>query len=685
MGLAGRGLHVFPLAAGGKVPALSKERGGHGHLDATTDADMIRNWWTEMPMANIGLSCGPSGLLVLDVDPRNGGTPSLEGLLAEHGEAWTDTVSALTPAGGIHYYFTAPEGRFRCTSAQGSIAPGIDIKATGGYVACAPSRRPDGVYAWEPGSSIMEREPAEVPAWLAARLLTQAPLSDRPAPSSTSTVVEGRRNSELTSLAGSMRRRGMSEGAIDAALQAENRARCLPPLPANEVSAIVRSVARYAPGGDLTVLTSPDLFSLNSLISQPDDENAWPDPPGNEAFRGFAGEVVAAIEPHSEADRVALLINLLISFGAAVGAHPHVVVGATRHYPREFAVLVGRTSKARKGDSWPPINAILSHADPDWSRFVANGLSTGEGLIHAVRDPVEKLEQVKDRGRLTGEFHRVLVDEGVSDKRLLVMESEFARVLTVMQRQGNSLSPVLRNAWDDGPLRVMTRSNPLVATGAHICFIGHITVEELRRELPDVQAANGFANRMLFVAVRRSQLLPNPEPIPLGTIVSLGDRLATCIGQAASVGELRRDPEAADLWADTYADLSAERMGLVGALTARSEAHVLRLSMIYALLDGSTLIRVEHLAAALELWAYCEQSVLHVFGDSTGNPTADAILAALRAQGGLSRTDISALFGRHESAQKITLALRELQRAGKVTVLTEPTGGRPMEIWRAVA
>ena len=104
-------------------------------------------------------------------------------------------------------------------------------------------------------------------------------------------------------------------------------------------------------------------------------------------------------------------------------------------------------------------------------------MSTGEGLIHAVRDGVEKEEPIKEKGRITG-YQSVVVDEGVKDKRLLVMESELAKVLKVMERQGNSLSPVLRQAWDTGTLRVMTKTNPTVATDAHISLIGHITLEE---------------------------------------------------------------------------------------------------------------------------------------------------------------------------------------------------------------
>jgi hypothetical protein len=119
------------------------------------------------------------------------------------------------------------------------------------------------------------------------------------------------------------------------------------------------------------------------------------------------------------------------------------------------------------------------------------------------------------------------------------------------------------------------------------------------------------------------------------------------------------------------------------AQIARAEAHVLRLSLVYALLDGSATVGVEHLAAATELWAYAERSVLHIFGDATGDPVADVILRELRANGELTRTQISELFGRNESSARIASALALLLTVGRATATTRSTGGRPAQMWRA--
>jgi hypothetical protein len=125
-----------------------------------------------------------------------------------------------------------------------------------------------------------------------------------------------------------------------------------------------------------------------------------------------------------------------------------------------------------------------------------------------VRDPIERQEPVKEKGRYTGEYQIAQIDPGVSDKRLLVMESEFAKILIVAGREGNTLSQIIRQAFDGEDLQSLNKNSPGRASGAHISIIGHITDEELVRNLYSTEAANGFANRFLWVCVTRSKLLP---------------------------------------------------------------------------------------------------------------------------------------------------------------------------------
>lgn len=423
-----------------------------------------------------------------------------------------------------------------------------------------------------------------------------------------------------------------------------------------------------------------------SLNSQPCSETNWPAPPRNEAYYGLAGDIVRAIEPHSEADPVALLIQSLIMFGNIIGRTAYFPAEADRHYLNIFANLVGPTSKGRKGTSLGQIKRQFEIIDPEWaSNRIQSGLSSGEGLIWAVRDPIEKTEPIKQKGRVVGN-QNVLVDAGVTDKRLLDVESEFASTLRVIGRDGNTLSALIRQAWETGTLRVLTKNSPAKATNAHISIIGHITRNELRRYLDKTEMANGFANRFIWLCVKRSKELPEGGRIQTVDFAPIVSRLREAIEFAKQVSEMKRDENAKSLWHKEYSRLSKETPGLLGSLTGRAEPQVMRLACNYALYDCSDVVRIEHLRAALALWDYSESSVAYIFGDNLGDPIADTILSSLRSNlNGLSRTEISNLFKRHIDSTQISRALESLKEMGKVTMNPEFTEGRSKEIWKAVA
>ena len=194
----------------------------------------------------------------------------------------------------------------------------------------------------------------------------------------------------------------------------------------------------------------------------------WPDPLREEAFHGLAGEFVRAVEPHTEADPAALLFQFLAAFGVAAGRGAYFRLEADEHRGNLFVVVVGETSVARKGTSFGHVRRLLGLVDRSFGKNrIFGGLSSGEGLIFHVRDPQVGQRPVRRKGRIV-QYQQVLEDPGVSDKRTLVFESEFSSVLRVCHREGNTLSAVLRSAWDSGDLRVLTRNCPLVATGAHM-------------------------------------------------------------------------------------------------------------------------------------------------------------------------------------------------------------------------
>jgi hypothetical protein len=277
-------------------------------------------------------------------------------------------------------------------------------------------------------------------------------------------------------------------------------------------------------------------------------------------------------------------------------------------------------------------------------------------------------------------------NSGISDKRLLAVEAEFARVLTNVDRRENTLSPVVRSAWDSGDLNILTKTSPVSARGAHISVIGHITRDELRRNLNSTETANGFANRFLWIAVRRSKRLPFGGNLPSEQLKPLADKVKKAVKFARKhETEIEFSPDARKIWRAIYGPLSDDREGLVGAIVSRAEAQVLRLACVYAALDCSPKIELAHLDAALALWDYCERSAVLIFGDSLGDPMADSILGALRQKqkDGLTRTEISAMLGRNVDSGWIQAALDTLSRKGLATFTKKGSGGRPGERWKA--
>jgi hypothetical protein len=412
-----------------------------------------------------------------------------------------------------------------------------------------------------------------------------------------------------------------------------------------------------------------------------DQGAAWPviDPA---AYHGLAGEVVARILPDTESDPVALLLQFLVSFGNAVGRQPHYLIEQDRHFANLFTVLVGQTSKSRKGTSAGRIRALFNIADPDWVRErILGGMSSGEGVISAVRDPSYAVRKGVEE----------LVDAGVSDKRLLLDEREFFQALAVLKREGSILSRVVRDAWDCcEKLATITKHSPTRSTRPFISIVGHITADEFRQALDHTSMANGYANRFLFACVKRSKLLPHGGALGGEISNKLGVQTLAALDAARGVERVTMTATANQHWKDIYPTLSESLPGLLGAITDRAEAQTIRLALIYTLLDRAPQIDVVHIDAALALWNFSVASARYIFGDIVGNPVADTILRALRAAGtdGLSRTDLINLFGRNLSASQIDAALVALLSAGKVRrgSIKKATGaGRPREMWFATA
>jgi uncharacterized protein DUF3987 len=429
----------------------------------------------------------------------------------------------------------------------------------------------------------------------------------------------------------------------------------------------MNSVLQHAKNGGSLESIKAEISKLIQ-VSEPNTERPEMK---KEAYYSLAGEIVNLISPHSESDPVALLANFLTAFGNVIGHIAHFRVEADKHPMRLFPILVGDTSKGRKGTSWGYVKLFFEMLDPSWvKKKLPKGLSSGEGLIWAVRDPITKRKDGEEQ----------VIDDGVDDKRLLVVEAEFASVLKVCERDGNILSPIIRSAWDTGDLETLTKNAPVKATGAHISIIGHVTKHELIRYLSTTEAGNGFGNRFLWLYVRRSKSLPFGGGFHKENLEPIIKKLNAAREFGRNAWEIVWAEETRPLWEAVYPKLSEDKPGLMGALMARAEAYVTRLACIYALLELSTEIRPEHLKAALAFWEYVEASVKYIFGNSPGNPLVNE-LRELKGKQNMSKTEIHNHLGRNYSAEEIDQALAYMQMHGEASKAKFDTGKKPKEVW----
>jgi hypothetical protein len=236
---ARKGWHVFPVhsirngicsCGDSKCENPGKHpRTKHGLNDASNDEQQVSQWWQETPDANIGIRTGKvSGISVLDIDPKHGGFDSIKVFEVPA------TLVSNTGGGGQHYVYKYDENIRTLVG----FKPGLDFRSDGGYIVGPPSNHESGKeYVW----ADLSVEPVAAPDWMKTKgqVKTVQPNSG--------TVLEGGRNAYLMSLAGSMRRRGASQEAIEKGLLAENNEKCNPPLDEGEVLNIARSASRYEP------------------------------------------------------------------------------------------------------------------------------------------------------------------------------------------------------------------------------------------------------------------------------------------------------------------------------------------------------------------------------------------------------------------------------------------------------
>lgn len=412
---------------------------------------------------------------------------------------------------------------------------------------------------------------------------------------------------------------------------------------------------------------------------------------------GLIGDIARAGSADTEANPFAIAAAAIAYLGAAVGRGPYMTVGDDWHHANLFMQHVGRSARGRKGTAKKlvlrlakAVKTMDEHLAPQIHR---GGLSTREGLALLIHD-----------GWKEGKNEVPAIE----DKRLLVVESEFANILHQSGRNGNTLSPALRDTWDGVSIKPATKTSRVWASNPHVAMIADVTPSELLDLMHSRELSNGFANRFIFIWAEGDKVNPFPKPTPQPVVDALAQRIAEVLRFAGADRHVERDVlrvelshEAATLYARLYRGELRDRSAgerIAGLLDRRAPAF-LRLAMLFALTDQSTTVQAVHVQAALAWVRYWVDSVKFIFqsamdevGAAAVTDTGDKIVAYLNQHGQATRSELTkSCFGGHVSKDRIDKALDELLTANPPAVMVEtmprPKGasGTPTKIYKPSA
>jgi len=398
---------------------------------------------------------------------------------------------------------------------------------------------------------------------------------------------------------------------------------------------------------------------------------------------GLAGEVGRAAAATTEANPYAVTMGFLTFLSGMVGRDVYLSVGNTWHHARLNSLHVGRTGRGRKGDALSLVHRIRHAIDQNMLGTVhLGGLSTREGLALLIHDGYKEGKQSI---------------EAIKDKRLWVVESEFANVLHQGKRDGNTLSAALRDAWDGVSIRPAVKTSRVWATEPHIALSGAITPGELVNLMQTRELTNGFANRFVIFWAERDRLVSFPNATPEQTVKDFARRaedvIAFAKGSYPASKDTRRmslSPKAAKLYGNLYqVELNRYEDGdLVAALLERRAPVLLRMAMLFALSDLTLTIEEHHIEASLAWVRYWALSIKFIFSElADAEHTRERlevgrkIKTFLSEHGQCDRTRLMRdCFKGHVSAELVDEALRDLlsQSPAAIEVTERPrSDGQP--------
>jgi putative DNA primase/helicase len=448
-----------------------------------------------------------------------------------------------------------------------------------------------------------------------------------------------------------------------------------------------------------------DVSSPSHTASPPDDEHdeaamaahrnaPQPDPA---CLYGLIGDVARAGSDGTETNAYAIAANFMVYLSCALGRGVYLPIGNTWHHPRLFCLHIGRSGRGRKGDAVSltlRVDQALRAMDEAFAPQIhRGGLSTREGLVALIHDGYRQGRQDAP---------------AIEDKRLWVVESEFANVLHQGRRDGNTLSAGLRDCWDGVDHKPATKLNRLYASDPHVCLSGAISPGELTGLMSTRELTNGFANRFLMIWAERSRILPFPKETPQAVVEHLARRTLEVLTFVHADRHDEREhlrmelsPQAQWRYAQLYRGELHDGIddGAIGALLERRAPILLRLAMLMALTDLQTRIDVPHIDAAMAWIRHATASVRFVFVSAAEDAKlsqvlelANRVLAFLHERGQATRSQISAdCFRGKVPKARIDASLEHLLASTppKVTVQwgerADGAPGAPLRVYRLAA
>lgn len=652
----------------------------HGLLDATSDQEQIAEWATHWPDANIGVATGQkSGFIALDIDPRHGGDDNLAELEREHGKL-PGTVVSLTGGGGKHYLFLWPGEYVKSRQGDTAILPGVEIKGDGGYIVAPPSLHQSGQrYEWELSSRPGDVAIAPLPLWLLELLRGENKSNGRECldEEPIKLIYEGARNVRLTSLAGTMRRRGMSEAAIRAALLVVNGESCVPPVSDSEVERIAHSVARYTPDNPPTLI----LPKRESSCAE------WLD-----TYIEYA-EAVSPMTPRvfHESGGLWLLSTAVARRLVLPMAHGAV-------YPNLYIIWLAATTLYRKTTGQAVPRDIATRLFP-W--LIAPQDNSPEALLNdmAGAEPPNLVHLTTD---MQDEWRK---QRNFAAQRGVVMD-EMSGLMASAGRDYNAglLEGYLRFYDCEKSYKRSTRGQGLqVVRNAYLSMLGASTPAALGPHISSgVLWANGWWPRFAILtppeirpAWEEPRFTPEPPGIAAG-LQRLLERLPKGIWPSpAEALEVEIEPDAARHWAKynkalSY-DLQTEELderfqGTYGRLPTQA----LKVAILLAALDWhnempAPVIEERHLLRALETVEQWRESV-HRAITLTASDVQDRVAARIlryvveSGANGVTKRDIRRKM-RDVNTRKIEDGVDQLVNFGEIEAVEHKTAGRSKVVY----